>query len=280
MPLAHPFDGAIELDPVDRNISRGRTHPGWTSMVSPFGGITVATLVRAVETHPDRVGEPIALTVNFLAPIADGEFDISLRAVRTNRTNQHWLLELSQDGEVRNTATALFGFRRDTWGDTEASPPKTPPPEQIAPDRAQGDFVGWGRLYDLRFAEGAFPGQGALPSPSATTTMWIRDTAQRRIDYPALAAVCDVFCPRAFLRCGGPVPAGTISLTTYFHADQRELDALRGDYILGTAHANRFSRGYFDQSVQLWSRDAVLLATSHQIVYFKGNACTPIQLST
>lgn len=268
--LTHPLDLAIQLKAMEGNVMRGHTHPAWDSMVGPFGGITVATMLHAVEMHPHRAGGPLALTVNFAALIADGNFDIELRAARTNRTNQHWILELTQDGDVKTTATALFGLRRDTWVDTEARPPSVPMPEQISPDRAVGDFVGWGRLFDLRFAEGPFPGAGAQPSLSATTNVWIRDSAQRSVDFPALAAMCDVFCPRAFMRFGGPIPAGTISLTTYFHADQRELDAIGGDYVLGTAHANRFSNGYFDQTAQLWSRGGVLLATSHQIVYFKG----------
>ncbi len=97
----------------------------------------------------------------------------------------------------------------------------------------------------------------------------MRDAAQRGIDFPALTALSDIFFPRIFLR-RGIVPSGTISMTTYFHADSRHLDALGGDFILGTAHANRFDRGFFDQSAQLWSRDGALLATTYQIVYFKG----------
>lgn len=265
----HPFDSAIQLAAIDDGIRRGSTHPTWASMVGPFGGITAAILVRAVQTHPDRIGDPLAVTVNFAAPIVDGDFDISLRAARTNRTTQHWILELAQDGEVKTTATSVFGIRRDTWGDTEALPPCVPPPEEISPDSAQGDFVGWSRLYDLRFAEGPFPGEDAQPSLS-TTTMWMRDSARRRVDYPALTALSDVFCPRVFLRHGGFTPAGTISVTTYFHADQQQLDALNDDYVLGAANANRFSGGYFDQGAQLWTRDGVLLATSHQVVYFKA----------
>jgi acyl-CoA thioesterase len=266
----HPFDKAIRLDTVDDNIRRGRTQPDWANMVGPFGGITAATLIRAVETHPDRIGEPLALTVNFAAPIADGDFDVELRAARTNRSNQHWMLELSQDGDVKTTATALFGLRRETWEDTEVRRPSVPAPEEIDPSSVQRDFIVWGRMYDMRYADGPFPGEDAQPNPSATTKMWMRDTEQRRVDYPALAALCDIFYPRVFLRRGGFVPAGTISLTTYFHADQDQLDALGGDYVLGTARANRFSRGYFDQDAELWTRDGVLLATSHQIVYFKS----------
>jgi acyl-CoA thioesterase len=270
MPETHPFDHAIELDTIDANTKRGRTHPEWGNMVGPFGGITAAALIHAIETHPDRIGAPLALTVNFGAAIADGDFDISLRAARTNRTNQHWVAELSQGGEIKTTATALFGLRRDTWGDTEASPPRVPAPEQIAPSDSQGEVVVWARLYDMRFAEGLLPGADPQPSRSSTTTLWVRDNAERHVDYPALAALCDIFYPRVFLRRGSVLPAGTISLTTYFHADQQQLDALAGDYVLATAHANRFSNGYFDQSAQVWSRDGVLLATTHQIVYFKG----------
>ena len=265
----HPFDNAIHLDTIDGNVRRGRTHPEWANQVGPFGGITAAVMLHAIETQPDRIGEPLALTVNFTAPIADGDFDISLRAARTNRTTQHWIAELSQDGAVTTTATAVFGVRRDTWASTEAHPPAAPPPEQLIPG-GPSDFVVWARHYDMRFAEGAFPGEHAQPSRSSTSTLWMRDSAQRPVDYPALAALCDIFYPRVFLRRGGIVPSGTISLTTYFHADQQQFDALGGDYVLGTAHAIRCSGGYFDQSAQLWTRDRALLATSHQIVYFKG----------
>ena len=67
--------------------------------------------IELIQQHPDRIGEPLALTVNFAAPIADGEFDITLRPARTNRTNQHWIVELVQDDAVKTTATAVFGVR-------------------------------------------------------------------------------------------------------------------------------------------------------------------------
>ena len=264
----HPFDEALRLDTISADVRRGRTHPEWANMVGPFGGITAAAMLAAVEGHPDRIGEPLALTVNFAAPIADGDFDIGLRAARTNRTNQHWIVELSQDGVVKTTATAVFAIRRESWTDTEANAASAPPPEQVA----AGDpgFVAWTGLYDMRFVEGAMAGEDGQPSLSSTTTLWVRDKAGRPVDYPALAAVCDIFYPRVFLRRGGFIPSGTISLTTYFHADRQQLGALGDDFVLATAYANRFTGGYFDQSAQIWARDGDLLATTHQIVYFKG----------
>ncbi|BBZ69866.1 acyl-CoA thioesterase [Mycobacterium paraseoulense] len=266
--MTHPFDDAIRLEATSTHVRRGRTHPEWANMVGPFGGITAAVMLRAIESQPERVGEPLALTVNYAAPIADGDFDLSLRAARTNRTNQHWIAELSQDGGVKTTATALFAVRRDGWADTESAPPSVPDPEQL-PATDPG-LVQWTSLYDMRYVEGPMPGKNGQPSASSTTTLWVRDRAQRPVDYPALAALCDIFYPRIFLRRGRVIPAGTISLTTYFHADQQQLDGLGNDFVLCTAHANTFSGGYFDQSAEVWARDGVLLATTHQVVYFKG----------
>ena len=84
--------------------------------------------------------------------------------------------------------------------------------------------------------------------------------------------ICDynyAFDPRVYLRRGAPSPAGTISLTTYFHADEAELSYVGDDFVLCRAQANRFSNGFFDQSAEIWSRDGRLLVTTHQLVYFK-----------
>ncbi|WP_454787978.1 acyl-CoA thioesterase [Mycolicibacterium lutetiense] len=264
----HPFDKALELEPSGDDLLRGRTIPEWANMVGPFGGITAAAMLRAVELHPKRHGQPIALTVNYLAPIVDGEFDVVTRVVKTNRSNQHWIVELSQDGDVKTTATAIFGLRRDTWADTEVTPPPAPAPEDIVPSVPPFGVV-WFDNYDMRFVDGAIPDVGA-PSDSSTTTLWVRNNPARPMDFAALAAVSDIFYPRVFLRHGQFVPAGTVSITTYFHAVDTQLTAQGDDFVLATARAQRFSRGYFDQTAHLWSRDSTLLATSHQIVYFKG----------
>lgn len=261
------FDKALDLDSTDKGHLRGHTLPEWANMVGPFGGITAATLVRAIESQPDVHGQPVALTVNYLAPIADGDFDIHTRAIKTNRSNQHWIAELSQDGEPKTSATAVFGLRRDTWADTEITAPRAPAPEEI--ERAQSPFgVVWFDNYDLRFVDGAMPVDGAA-SDSSTTTLWVRNNPPRTMDFASLAAVSDIFYPRAFLRRGQFVPAGTISMTVYFHADADEITAQGDGFVLATARAQRFSRGYFDQSAQLWGSDDTLLATTHQIVYFK-----------
>lgn len=66
------------------------------------------------------------------------------------------------------------------------------------------------------------------------------------------------------------MPAGTVTLTVYFHADQAALAAQGDDHLLASARAQRFGNGYFDQVGEVWSRGGELLATTHQLVYFKG----------
>ena len=65
-------------------------------------------------------------------------------------------------------------------------------------------------------------------------------------------------------------PVGTVSMTVYFHAGAAELAATGEGYLLGQARANAFQAGYFDQAAHLWSDAGHLLATSHQVVYFKS----------
>lgn len=267
--MAHVFDEALALERTDApNRLTGATHPAWANMVGPFGGITAATLVGAIAGHPDALGDPLALTVNYLAPIADGPFELLLNPVRTNRTNQHWIVELRQDGEPKTNATAVFGIHRDTWADTEALMPEASGPEDL--ERNRQEFPAWLSCYDLRIAVGAPVSELVDASPSSEILLWVCDEAGRPIDYAGLTAAADIFYPRVWLRTGQLMPAGTITLTTYFHASRAELDEVGADFVLGSAQANRFSRGFFDQSATLWSRSGTLLASSHQLVYFKG----------
>ncbi|MCV7281850.1 thioesterase family protein [Mycolicibacterium flavescens] len=267
--MTHPFDAAIDLTPRPDHRLVGRTVPEYANMVGPFGGATAAALLHAVEQHPDRAGDPIALTVNFAAPVADGEFTIDTTLVRANRTNQHWTATLSQDDGVMSTATAVFGTRRDAWSATEAWPPDAPQPDAV--ERRHGpEGITWMQNYDMRFVKGLPPVDG-VAHESSTSTLWVRHDPARVIDFTALAALADVFYPRVFLRRGRPVPAGTISMTTYFHVDGAELAEVGDDFVLATARGHQFARGYFDQTAQLWSRGGVLLASSNQTVYYKDS---------
>ena len=113
---------------------QGRTSPDYWAFVGPFGGATAATILRALIDHPQRSGDPLALTVNFCAPIAEGAFDLDVRLVKANRSTQHWCVEMTQaGGEVATLATAVFAERRPSWSHQQAAFPGAKPFEQTLP---------------------------------------------------------------------------------------------------------------------------------------------------
>jgi acyl-CoA thioesterase len=266
----HEFDAAIELASAGEHRFSGATSPAYANMVGPFGGITNAVLMNAVLMHPQRQGDPIALTVNFAGPVADGAFEIEARPVRTNRSTQHWTLQLTQQGSVAATATAVFALRRDTWSRGEALAPQGMPPVSALPRAATSGRPAWAQRYDMRFDEGelAVPFDGQ-EQPHSVSRLWVRDEPPRPLDYASLAAICDSFFPRIFIRRRAPSPVGTVTLTTFFHADSVML-AEQGDrHVLGTARALNYRNSYFDQSAEIWSDGGQLLASTHQMVYFR-----------
>ena len=85
----HTLDQAVALERGGENLVRGRTVDAWANMVGPFGGTTAATMLQAILQHPERHGDPLALTLNYAGPVAEGEFEIEVLPTRTNRSNQH-----------------------------------------------------------------------------------------------------------------------------------------------------------------------------------------------
>jgi acyl-CoA thioesterase len=265
----HPLDAALALEPLAEGRVRGRTHPAWANMVGPFGGITAAQMLQAICIDPRRQGEPLALTINYAGAVADGDFEIEAIPARTTRTTQHWTLALRQGDGLCSTGSAVFAIRRPTWSAPELAMPAVPPADQVPAD-TRSPPVEWPRRYEFRFVHGGWPDyRKAQEEGDSRTMLWVRDEPPRPLDAPALAAIADVFYPRIFRRRGRFTPAGTVSITTYFHADAAALAAQGRRPLLATAVGRRFTQGFFDQSAELWSDDGHLLASSHQVVYFK-----------
>lgn len=267
------FDQAIALDATESDTYTGRTHPAYANMVGPFGGVTAATVLNAVLQHPALLGEPVALTVNYAAALADGAFTVTARPVRTNRSTQHWVMEISQpdaNGVPATvlTATAVTAARRETWSTDDATMPTVPTPEVVGrPNMAA--LVEWVKRYDIRIAEGTIPTVWDGGGDASRTTLWVREEPARALDFTSLTAMADVFFPRVWLRRATRVPAGTVSVTVYFHAGPVQLAGTGTGWLLGQAQAQGFHNGFFDQTAQLWNEAGVLLATTHQIVYYK-----------
>ena len=276
-PPAHPLDEALQLSASADSVGQyqGQTHAGYWNMVGPFGGTTAATLLQAVLQHPDRLGDPLSLTVNYAGALVAGAFTVQAVPVRTNRSTQHWTLSILQadakDGAqvVTTTGTAVTAVRRDTWSVGDVPMPEVRPPAEHPAIVAPQGAVEWLNRYEMRPVTGCIPRTWDGSGDHSLTQLWMRDNPPRPLDFCALAALADVFYPRVWLRRALHVPAGTVSITVYFHASPRQLAAAGDGYLLGQARAQEFRNGFFYQTGQLWSADGTLLATTHQIVYFK-----------
>lgn len=276
--VSHPFDRALMLQPLPQRGQaarfRGHTSDDYANVVGPFGGITAAQALQAIMRHPERMGEPLVFTGNFGAALADGAFLVEARPVRTNRSTQHWTVTMHQPDEngtdgVVFTATAITAGRRDTWGAVDIPMPSVPAPDEVAV-ATHPVFPEWCRRYDMRWVTGGMPAQwDGAESPDSMTRLWVRDRRQRPLDFPALLALCDVGFPRLWLRRARMTPAGTVSLGVYFHADGAALAGGGAEHVLAEARGQCFFKGYFDQTAVLWRETGQVLATTHQMVYYK-----------
>jgi len=258
----------------------GHTSPAYWNMIGPYGGITAAAALNAVMQHPQRLGEPISLTVNYAGPMAEGHYTASARPARTNRSTQHWIVELSQaddsgQTQVATTATVVTAARRPTWSASDTPMPAAPAPADVPRVHPPGNLAAWLQRYEMRPIIGAVPerweGQahhGENGEPGSLSRLWMRDDPPRALDFCALAALADVFFPRLWLRRATRVPVGTVSMTVYFHADGRLLKDTGAGHLLAEAHAHAFRNGFFDQTGLLWNEQGMLLCSTHQIVYY------------
>ena len=268
----HPLDEATALAGAPSDAIRtGHTSDAYWTFISPFGGVSAATALRAVLEHPDRAGDPLAVTINFCAPIARGEFAVHTRRVRANRSSQHWQVEFHQgeEGAVL-TASVVTAARRDSWSHQPARPPALPPVETMTALPNAGS-LSWVAQYGFRFAEGMFALTESMPEEprSARSVLWLGDDQPRELDFLSLLALSDAFFGRIFQAIGRIPPFGTVSMTTYFHADAGELAAQGSRPLAAVADARVFHRSFGDQTVELFATDGQLLASSVQVAYFR-----------
>jgi hypothetical protein len=149
-------------------------------------------------------------------------------------------------------------------------PPANLPPPDTLTRADSAKRPPWFKRYDMRFVCGTLPdAMDGEEHASSHSSSWVRDEPARPLDFASLAAICDCFFPRVFMRRRLFVPIGTVTLTIYFHADAAMLTAQGERPVLGVARALNFRNGYFDQTAEIWSDGGHLLASTHQMVYYR-----------
>ena len=254
-PRPSTFSTTPRGSPPATAAGRGDTSDDYWAFVGPFGGATAATILRALIDHPQRAGDPLALTVNYCAPIAQGAFDLDVRLVKANRSTQHWCVEMTQGGgEVATLATAVFAERRPSWSHQQAQFPQATPFEQTLPYPKIAGRPGSSSMIFASSRANRISAARLKPRrPAPISKLWIGDRVPRKIDMLSLMSMSDAFFGRIFHARRELVPFGTVSLTTYFHADAEDLAAEDITRVLAVADAKIFHKSYGDQNGELWS---------------------------
>ncbi len=60
-----------------------------------------------------------------------------------------------------------------------------------------------------------------------------------------------------------------MTMSVYFHATEKEIQAIGDDYILNEAVATRGADSTSGQQVRMWSRNGDLVATSEQLCWYR-----------
>ena len=265
---AAPFDDALALEPAGPDRFLGRTTPAYWNMIGPFGGITATTLLQAVLQHPQRLGDPIALTVNFAGPIAEGPFEIEARPSHQplDPALEHGTAPAGRGGDHRQRR-----LRRATSRPGVAARPCVRRRRRRSRCRRRAASPG-ALAQGLRYAPAARcqterrGRHGASGQPDAVL-------AARRAG--AYARLCRRgFVVRYLLSAHLPqarrLRAGRHGVADHlFPCRRRHAGGAGRQPRAGQRRAQVFRQGYFDQSAQIWSAAGELLATSHQIVYYK-----------
>jgi len=249
-----------------------QTDARYWNLIGPFGGWIAASLLRPVLAHPEALGAPLSITINFVAAIRAGTYDIRVELLRRNRSTSFWFARFvqTQDGEEGHCAdaTVVLAVRRETPSFAIAKAPPVAAPESIAPFDFAAARAEWMKAYDIRFVSGEPLGRGPA-NDDARTIAWVRDLVDPSLDFCSLLAMSDCAFPQVFHRVKRFIPISTVSMTVYFHARAEDLAAVGDDFIVYDARMRVAYDGFFDETSSLFSRAGKLLATMEQIVWYK-----------
>ena len=262
------FAAASSITPLSSTQYRALIPDGWQQGRAAFGGLVLGTLLRAIEqteaTTAAGSGSPRTtrtLTGDLCGPVLPGPVDITVRTLRRGNNQSNLFAELTQEGAVLATATAVLSTARLSTARPIAAFTPTPPP-LVAPwsDQPPSPIsapVGpvFTQHYEYRPITGGPTGFGA--TGEAFVEGWIRERiVLATLDAPALIGRLDAWWPALFALDGAPRPVATISFTAQILVDPASLppeEPLRHRARLVALHD-----GFFVELRELWRGDRVV----------------------
>jgi hypothetical protein len=249
---------------------------GWQQGRGAFGGLVLASLVRAIEGCDDggpSKGPPNppgheangrrlrSLTAEICGPVLAGINTIRVERLRTGTGVSTLAARLARDGEVLAHMVGILGRPRAEGTDLTALPAPVMPPWREVPE------VRVERSFGPRFADrlefrpvGALPFQGGSEAVAAG---WIRprDPGPAR-DAGYVTAMADAWWPAIFSCFTEPRPIATVAFTLELLDGTAGLDPDAPLFHSARAVASR--GGYVVELRELRGEDGRILALNQQ----------------
>ena len=92
------FDSSLILSPAGSRQWSSQIDKRYWNAIGPWGGWTVALLLKAVLAESDHAGTPVAMTVNLMGGLSEDPLTLTTRAARQGRSMEFWTSELIQEG--------------------------------------------------------------------------------------------------------------------------------------------------------------------------------------
>lgn len=235
---------------------------GWQQGRGAFGGLVLATLLRAIEAcEPDKARAVRTLLGDLAGPVLPGSAEITVTTLRRGANQSNLRADLRQHGQILAFASAVLSTPRNV-GIPNFRPRlgKPPAPETglVLPPGAPGAPV-FLRHFEQHVT-------GPLPwsrGKTAEAAGWIRlREAPSVVDAPLLVAYLDSYWPAFFTVADAPRPMATISFTAEIFCDPPTLDPNAPFFYRGRTIAEH--EGFQLEERNLYDAEGVLVAANQQ----------------
>jgi len=202
------FTRASEIETTAAGL-RWQVPDGWQQGRGAFGGLVLATLLRAiVRAEPDRDRSVRSLTGDLCGPVLPGPAELVVEVLRRGNNLSNIDARLVQAGEVQARASAVLSVPKAVASLSRPPQPPAVPAWHDLPVIVIGPPIGpvFAPHFEYRSAMSFEAADGSetlgrlrLRQPPAT------------IDAPAVIAMLDAWWPAIF--SGHPRPMATVSFT-------------------------------------------------------------------
>lgn len=265
MPAA--FELASSVTSAGDGVFRVELPDGWQQGRGAFGGVVLATLLRAIEAaEPDPARVSRTLLGDLCGPLLPGPATVTTRALRRGSNQSNWLAELTQEGQVVATATAVLSPPRTALSRTVLPPPAAIPSWREQSPLDPGPFgPRFAQHYDYRTSGGDALG---ISAGEPAIDGWIRERELlARVDAPALVARLDAWWPTLFNLEGRVRPSATISFTAEILVDPSTLPP--AEPLRYRARMAGLHDGFFVELRELWHQGRVVALNQQTFAVIK-----------